>query len=106
MTRRAIDVVALLTASQHLHGNRERHQVGFFAVDHAGVIEAVFAQLSASHGMRDLGSDRSSVSEESGAPLGNELGLILHVLAAAGNRERSKAQSQKAHGTDSGRQLN
>src|ERR1700760_955136 len=106
MTRRAIDVVALLTASQDLHSDRERHQVSFFAVDQAGVVEAVFAQLSARDGMFNLGPDRAPVSKERSAPLRDKFGLVLHVLATAGNGERGKTESQKARGTDSGRQLN
>jgi hypothetical protein len=47
--------------------------------------------LPASDSMRNLGANRAPVSEECGAPLGNELGLVLHVLTTPGDRERSKA---------------
>src|ERR1700722_20389681 len=84
MTGRAIDVEALLASRQHLHGDRERHQVSFLAVNQAGVEKAVFAQLAASHGVRNLGPDGAAICEEGCAPLGNEFGLVLHILAAAG----------------------
>src|ERR1700733_129698 len=95
MARGAIDVVAFLTASQHLHRDRKGHQVGFFAFDQAGVIEAVFAQLPASDGMRDLGANRAPVREEGCASLGNELGLVLHVLTTAGGGKGSQAYGQE-----------
>src|SRR5277367_532560 len=96
MAGRAIDVVAFLTAGQHLHGDRKGHQVGFLALDQAGVVEAVFAQLSAGDGMRNLGANRAPVSEEAGASLGNELGLVLHVLTTAGGCKGSQAYGQES----------
>ena len=96
MTGRAIDVLAFLTASEHLHGGREGHQVRFLALDQTGIEEAVFTQLSARNGMRNLGADRAPVRKEGGAPLGNELGLVLHVLTTTGGREGSQAYGQES----------
>jgi len=41
--------------------------------------------------VRHLRPNRTAVGEERGAALGNELGLVLHILAAAGTREGSHA---------------
>jgi hypothetical protein len=46
--------------------------------------------------MCNLGANRTSIREESGAPLRNELGLVLHVLPTAGGREGSQANGQES----------
>ena len=84
---RAVDVEPLLAPRQHLHGNRKGKRVGLLAFDQAGVEKAVFAQLAASDRVRDLRPNRAAIGKEGGAALGNEFGLVLHVLAAAGARQ-------------------
>ena len=93
----AVDVVSLLAPSHNLHGDRERQHVRFLALDQAGVEETIFVQLAARYGVRNLGPNRAAIREKRGAALGNELGLILHILATAGcyARHGGQAQNQK-----------
>jgi len=81
---------ALLAAFEHFHGDGEWERVLLFAIavgalDHAGVEVAVFLKLTAGNGVDNLRTRAAMVGVEVGTALGDHLGLVLHVLAAAGD---------------------
>jgi hypothetical protein len=51
-------------------------------------------ELASGHGVKNLGTRAAMVGEEVGAALRNHLGLVLHILAAAGE-EKHAADSSK-----------
>ena len=57
--------------------------------------KGVFVQLAAGDSVRNLGPNGAAIGEEGGAAMGDELGLVLHVLAAAGACEGSQARTKR-----------
>ena len=87
VTGRAVDVVALLAAEQQRLGDRHRKLVGRLAVGAlAGVEQPVGIEMAARHGAFGEGAGGASVGEEIAGPQGRVLRLVLHVLAAGGER--------------------
>jgi hypothetical protein len=81
-----------LPALKHFHSDREWHEVLLFTVSicalhDAGVEVAVLVKLAAGYGVEDLGARAAMVGEDFRSALWNHPGLVLHVLAAAGNEE-------------------
>src|SRR3981189_112677 len=95
VTRRAVDVVALLPALQHLERSRKRHPIAFFAVDQTGIKIAVLTQLIARHRILHLRTHRAAIRIKSRAALRKELRLVLHVLAAAGQNQRRRHRTHR-----------
>src|SRR3981081_240382 len=95
VTRRAVDVVALLPTLQHLERSRERQPVAFFAVNQAGIKISVLTQLSARHRILHLRAHRAAIRIKSRAALREELRLVLHVLAAAGQNQRRRHRTKR-----------
>jgi hypothetical protein len=95
MAGRAIDIEALLAALEHIESHRKRHQVLLFAIavcalHHAGVEVAVLAQLAAGHSVHHLRARAAMVGKHLRPALRNQLGLVLHVLAAAGKEHHRR----------------
>ncbi len=104
---RAVDVEPLLAALEHFHGGREGQLVVLFAVavgglGHAGVEVGVFVQLAAGHGVDHLGPRAAMVGEQVRAALRDHLGLVLHVLAAAGEEQQ---RGEAGEGGDAGNEV-
>src|SRR5262249_28084076 len=92
VARRAIDVVALLTALEIGFGNRERELVRFHAVFFAGVEQLIEAQLATRHRSSNRLALRASISEESGRFVRQILRLDVHVQPATGQRQDERNQ--------------
>src|SRR5207248_228816 len=92
VARRAVDVEPFLSALEHIHGHREGQLIVLFAIAvgalrDAGVEVRVFAELAARNGIDHLRPRAAMIGEEVRAALGDDLGLVVHVLAAAGDQQ-------------------
>jgi hypothetical protein len=93
VARSAVDIESLLAAGHDVFGDGERERIDRFAVGpHAGVESHIVIQMAAGHGAVDEGALGAAVVEEGGGPQGDELGLVLHVLAASGEGEESEGK--------------
>src|SRR6187402_3837870 len=90
VTRRAVDVVTLLSSLKKLRVDREGHAVAFLAANHAGQHIAVGIRLRASNGVLHLWAHTAAVGVERAPALGVKLGLVLHVLTATGQESSGR----------------
>src|SRR6516162_5697648 len=99
MTWRAVNIEPFLAALEHFDRDRERQLVVLFAIAvralrHAGIEVGVFLQLPARNRVDDLRSRAAMIREYVGSALRDDLRLVVHVLAAAGN-ENHRRKSEK-----------
>jgi hypothetical protein len=53
-------------------------------------------ELAAGHGVKNLGPRAAMIGEEVGAALRLHLGLVLHVLSAAGEKEQARDSGEES----------
>ena len=95
MTRRAVDVIPLLSTLKHLHRGWKRHAVPLFSIHQAGIEVSVFMQLVARNRILHLRSHRAAIRIKIRAALRKELRLILHILTAAGQNQRCRHRTHR-----------
>ena len=86
MAGSAVDVETLLPAREHFFSHRERHVVARIVAELAGVKVRVLVQLSASYGALHGKACGAEIGEEIALPQRLETGLVVHVLAAGGEK--------------------
>ena len=96
MARRTIDVVAFLSAGQQGGSSWKWHTIDFFAIYQSGDEVRICVPLRPRDCAGNLSPSRPAIRKEARAALGQEFGLILHVLAATGNGYRQGRHSKKS----------
>src|SRR3984885_6022005 len=94
VTRRAVGIELFLAALQDRQSGGEGQRVHFFSVLQSGVEEVGLLRLPARHRVRYLVADGTAIREKGRAALGEELRLILHILAATGNQHQCGRSTQ------------
>src|ERR1700721_330759 len=97
VARRAVNVVPLLPALQHLHRHWKRKTISLFSVHQTGIEVRVFVQLVARHCVLNLRTRRPAICIEIRTALRNELGLIMHVLPAAERKHRGNCSRSNGY---------
>src|SRR5205807_528906 len=93
VARRTIDVESLLSAIHDGGIDAKRKDCRIRAVQFARVQERIFVQLTAGDRARDCGTGRPLIAEEGRLAERDVLRLVVHILAAAGERNTNGTQT-------------
>jgi len=97
VARRAVDVVSLLSALQHLLCHGKRQTIAFLSIHQASVEVRIFMQLIPRNRILDLRTHRTTIRVEISTALREELRLIVHVLAATRHNQQRQRRSGKSN---------
>src|SRR5215469_15733842 len=88
VARRAINIESLLAPQNHILGYREREGIQKSSVRSLSrVVRRIFIEVAARYRPLDEGPCRTAVTEERAGSERNIFRLVVHVLAAAGDKE-------------------